>query len=137
MLTVNEPRVDDDRAVRHLVGRVGIAAFTAALLVSCSATPDPTPAPAVAQMEYRVGGLPVVEGPSGVRDDAPPPRRKAAYSDGHAVDTLVLSAVDDVEMFWQQAYPASFGARFDPVDELVSYDSLDPSSPEVCGNRDL
>jgi hypothetical protein len=35
-------------------------------------------------------------------------------------------------MFWHQAYPETFGAPFEPVDELVSYDSLDPSSPEVC-----
>lgn len=77
----------------------------------------------------------MVEGPSGWRNDAPPPRREADYSDGGAVDTLVLSAIDDVEMFWQQAYPNTFGAPFEPVDELVSYDSLDPSSPEVCGHN--
>ena len=102
------------------------------MLVACSGTPDSTSGAAVDQPEYRVGGLLVVEGPSGLRDDAPPPRREAGYSDGSPVDALVLAAVDDVEMFWQQVYPETFGAPFEPVDELVSYDSLDPSSPEVC-----
>lgn len=104
------------------------------LLVSCSSAPGPTSEPGVDDVEHLVGGLPVIEGPSGVRDDAPPPRRQASYSDGGAVDVLVLTAVDDVEMFWQKAYPEIFGASFEPVDELVSYDSLDPYSPEVCGH---
>nr|WP_144033066.1 peptidase [Mycolicibacterium vaccae] len=118
------------------VGRLFTTAILAmALLTACSAVPDTPAGPAVDQVEYRVGGLPVVEGPSGLRDDARPPRRGAQYSDGGPVDALVLAAVDDVEMFWQQAYPETFGAAFEPVDELVSYDSLDPSSPEVCGNE--
>jgi predicted metalloprotease len=115
--------------------RLSTAAFTTTLLVACSANPDSTTGPQVDQVEYRVGGLPVVEGPSGLRDDAPPPRRDAAYSDGSPVDALVLSAVDDVEMFWHKAYLETFGDPFEAVDELVSYDSLDPSSPEVCGNE--
>ena len=108
------------------------AAGTAvAMLVACSGTPDSTSGTAVDQTEYRVGGLLVVQGPSGLRDDAPPPRREAGYGDGGPVDALVLAAVEDVEMYWQQAYPETFGAPLEPVDELVSYDSLDPSSPEV------
>ncbi|WP_460359117.1 neutral zinc metallopeptidase [Mycobacterium sp. ZZG] len=115
-------------------GRPATIVLAAALLVACSASPDSTSGPAVDQVEYRVGGLPVVEGASGLRGDAPPPRRTAAYTDGGPVDALVLSAVDDVEMFWQQVYPDTFGSPFEPVDELVSFDSLDPSSPEVCGH---
>ncbi|MCV7056614.1 peptidase [Mycolicibacterium gilvum] len=103
------------------------------LVAACSSqhnvrTPDPADQP-----EYRVGGLPVVEGPSGLRDNAPGLRRGADGSDGGPADALVLAAIDDVEMFWQQVYPDTFGTQFRPVDELVSYDSLDPSSPEVCG----
>ncbi|WP_276000844.1 peptidase [Mycolicibacterium hippocampi] len=124
-----------DTRLAHCVTtrRFVTAVLTAALLAACSSTPGSTSRPADNQVEYRVGGLPVIEGPSGWREDAPAPRREAGYSDGGAVDALVLSAVDDVEMFWQQAYPETFGAPFDPVDELVSYDSLDPFSQEVCG----
>lgn len=115
--------------------RLLLSAVTLAtsMVTACSSGPDTPAGSAVEQVEYRVGGLPAVDGPSGLRDDAPPPRREAGNSDGGPVDALALAAVDDVEMFWKQAYPESFGAGFEPVDELVSYDSLDPYSPEICG----
>lgn len=124
-----------DQVLKRGIDRPATIALFAALLVACSASPDSSPGPSGDEVEYRVGGLPVVEGPSGLRNDAPTPRREANYSDGSAVDALVLSAIDDVEMFWQQTYPETFDTRFEPVDELVSYDSLDPSSPEVCGHE--
>lgn len=136
MLTIREPlRGVSRRACHHTLRRLGTAALAAAVLAGCYADPNSASGPAVDQVEYTVGGLPVVEGPSGLRDDAPPPHREAGYGDGGPVDGLVLSAVDDVEMFWQQAYSETFGAPFEPVNNLVSYDSLDPFSPEVCGHE--
>lgn len=102
------------------------------LLVGCG-TGQTSTAPAVDHVEYRVGGLPVTDGPSGLRDGAPAPQRVAEYSDDAPTDQLVLMAIDDVESFWEKAYPATFGERFEPVDGLVSYDSQDPHSPDVCG----
>jgi predicted metalloprotease len=135
VLTIDQPSSAVVRSARPTGRRLAAAALTAALLVACSPTPPSPPGPAADHVEYDVGGLPVIEGPSGLRADAPPPRRYAAYSDGGAIDALVLAAVDDVEEFWQPAYPDTFGAPFEPVDELVSYDSDDPSSPEVCGRE--
>lgn len=120
MLTVQPVNEAVSTTYRHASRRLSAAVLTAALLVACSPSRESTSAPAVEQVEYRVGGLPVVEGPSGLREDAPPPLREATHSDGGAVDSLVLAAVDDVEMFWQQAYPGSFGVPFQPVDELIS-----------------
>lgn len=81
----------------------------------------------------RVGGLPVVEGPSGVRADAPPPIGTVDNTDGGAMDRLALMAVNDIEEFWEQNYPRYLPGAFDPVDALVSYDSTDPNGPRVCG----
>ncbi|KUI22101.1 peptidase [Mycobacterium sp. IS-1496] len=122
------------RLVPHRGARLlATVTLLAQLLSGCASTPGPAHAPSVDQVEYRVGGMLVIDGPSGVRADAPPPQRAAENTDGGPVDDLVLLAVDDVETFWQQQYPEHFGARFQPANELVSYDSQDPYSPEVCG----
>ena len=82
----------------------------------------------------RAGGLPVTEGPSGVRDDAPEPEGEVQNTDDSAQDELALLAVNDVEEFWAQNYNAKWdGGKFTPVDDLVSYDATDPDSPTVCG----
>lgn len=131
MLTIHEPSNGADRPACHLaLHRFGTAALTAA-------APDSTSGPAVDQVEYHVRGLPLVERPSGLRDDAPPPRREAGYSNGGTVDALVLSAFDDVEMFWQQAYPETFGASFEPVNELGVLQLAGSVQPRgvLCGNE--
>ncbi|MGV0853054.1 neutral zinc metallopeptidase [Mycolicibacterium phlei] len=81
----------------------------------------------------RVGGLPVEEGPSGPRPDAPAPEGRVTNTNGGQLDELVLSAVNDIEEFWAKTYPRYLPGEFEPVRELVSYDSGDPDSPVVCG----
>lgn len=81
----------------------------------------------------RVGGLPVQDGPSGPRPDAPPPVGDVVNTDGGPIDELVLSAVNDIEEFWATAYPKYLPGEFRPIGQLVSYDSGDPDSPVVCG----
>lgn len=81
----------------------------------------------------RVGGLPVTEGHSGVRPDAPAPRRTAENTDGGQVDNLVLLAVDDIEEFWSQNYSGgSLFGTFTPVSRLVSFNSDQPPGLEIC-----
>ena len=66
----------------------------------------------------RAGGLPVTEGPSGVRDDAPEPEGEVLNTDDSAQDELALLAVNDVEEFWAQNYnPKWDGGKFTPVDD--------------------
>lgn len=117
---------------RSATARLGILVL-ACLVSACSTNQSPTSG-AADHVEFQVGGLPVADGPSGLRDDAPEPLREAEHSDGGDIDRLVLLAVDDVETFWEAAYPETIGEPFTPVDTLVSYDSQDPYSPEVCGN---
>ncbi|CDO23933.1 neutral zinc metallopeptidase [Mycolicibacterium mageritense DSM 44476 = CIP 104973] len=80
----------------------------------------------------RVGGLPVTDGNSGLRPNAPEPMRTAENSDGGDIDNMVLLAIDDIEEFWKEN-DSSLPKPFEPVETLVSYDSDDPNSPEVCG----
>ena len=80
----------------------------------------------------RVGGLPVGEGPSGPRPDAPPPVGTVENSDGGPIDRLVLLALNDIQEFWQENYDKYFSGGFAPIDTFVSYDSTDPDGPSVC-----
>ncbi|MFV1362179.1 peptidase [Mycolicibacterium elephantis] len=82
----------------------------------------------------RVGGLPVEEGPSGPRANAPAPRGTVENSDGGAIDRLVLLAINDIQEFWQQTYGKYLPGKFETVKTLISYDATDPSGPPVCGS---
>jgi predicted metalloprotease len=106
------------------------------VVLSLAGCASPTTAPPPSDefsTAFLAGGLPVTDGPSGLRSDAPMPQRSAEYSDGGSIDQLVLTAVDDVEQFWASTYPQTFDGSFSPVETLVSYDSEDPYGPEVCG----
>ena len=81
----------------------------------------------------RVGGLPVTGGPSGPRENAPPPTGKVYNTDGGAADKLALLAINDVEQFWQQTYNNLLKGTFTPIHQLISYDSNNPSSVSICG----
>jgi len=81
----------------------------------------------------RVGGLPVTQGPSGLRPDAPAPHGFVRNTDDGAMDRLALQGVDDVEQFWSEHYDPSWDGPFDPITNLMSYDSTDPFGPRVCG----
>ncbi|MFC7674120.1 neutral zinc metallopeptidase [Mycolicibacterium sp. GCM10028919] len=82
---------------------------------------------------FRVGGLPAEDGPSGVKDDSPDPTGEVQNGDGGDVDRLALLSVNDIVEFWQQNYAGALAGQFTPIENLLSYDSEDPSSPAVCG----
>ncbi|KUI36247.1 neutral zinc metallopeptidase [Mycobacterium sp. GA-2829] len=82
---------------------------------------------------FRVGGLPVEDGPSGVRDDAPEPTGEVENSDGGEIDRIALLSINDIVEFWQQYYGPPLEGEFEPVEPVHSYDSEDPSSPRLCG----
>lgn len=84
---------------------------------------------------FRVAGFPAVDGPSGVREDAPEPVGAVDNTDDGDVDRLALLAVNDIAEFWSQHYADALPGEFEPVEKLVSYDSNDPSSPRICGGR--
>jgi predicted metalloprotease len=82
---------------------------------------------------FHVGGLPAVDGPSRLRDNAPKPAGKVVNSDGGDIDKMALSAINDVEQFWSSHYEKPLQGSFRRVARLISYDSEDRDSPRVCG----
>jgi predicted metalloprotease len=123
------------RRARRLAGWLGAALTAALMLTGCGSTMLGGRAVSMLYDPSRAGGLPAADGPSGPRPDAPAPTRAAANSDNGPVDTLALSAIDDLEQFWSEHWDGALGGTYTPVAELVSYDAADPASPRVCGNN--
>lgn len=80
-----------------------------------------------------VGGLPTSTGPSGPREGAPDAERTVLNTDGSEIDVLSVNALADIEEYWQSTYPQIFGGRFEPVEELLSWNAFSMRSPEFCG----
>lgn len=72
---------------------------------------------------FRVGGLQAVDGPTGLRPDAPPPSREVEGTDGGRIDQLAAQSVSDLEAFWATSYPNTFDGDFEPVKTLYSWDA--------------
>ena len=137
------------RGNREMTGRTGFGcagsvmavACTAMFLAGCSGTSSGSAtvvngrATSMLFNPERVGGLPVGEGTSGRRPDAPQPEGTVENSDGGDIDRLAMLAVNDIQDFWHANYEKYLPGNFDPVDEFISYDSTDPSSPVLCGSE--
>ncbi|MEU8216325.1 neutral zinc metallopeptidase [Micromonospora taraxaci] len=81
----------------------------------------------------RIAGLEITTGPSGPRADVTDARLVVVGGDGGEADRLARNAVDDVQRYWADELPATFGRGFDPVARLMSYDSTGPGGT-VCGS---
>lgn len=112
-----------------------LAAATAAALVSGCSKPLEGGGQGKSSLfnPANVGGLPVVDGPSGVRPDAPEPDGEVLNGDGSEADRLGLLSVNDVVEFWEQHYTEPLKGSFEPVAKIASYDSTDPLGPSICG----
>ncbi|OHU93760.1 peptidase [Mycobacterium talmoniae] len=121
---------------RRRWGRSGIAAAVvgacAALTLSgCSDTVDGR-AVSVLDDPWRVGGLPVTDGPTGPVERALAPIGTVQNTDGGAIDRLALLSINDIQDYWKQNY-AGFTGSFAPVDTLISYGSKNPTGMTICG----
>ncbi|KWX57298.1 peptidase [Mycobacterium sp. NAZ190054] len=81
---------------------------------------------------FRVAGMPATDGPTGLRPGAEGPARDVEGTDGSAIDELAASAISDIEDYWATAYEETFGERFRPVAELISWDA-NGFDGEFCG----
>ena len=108
------------------------AGCTALLIAGCGGV---TQGQAVSPLydPFRVAGLPAEDGPSGIKDGAPDPVGDVEDTDDGDIDKLALLSVNDVAEYWEQHYADNLDGSFTPIDNLLSYDSEDPSSPTVCG----
>jgi predicted metalloprotease len=121
---------------RHLVGSVVGLAVTTLLLTSCATTLQGTPVSVFAD-PFSVAGMPAVNGPTGLRDDAEAPSRDVENTDGGEIDELAGSAVSDIEEFWAEHYGETFDGEFTPVKKLISWDSTDYDDVDFCGDSVL
>ena len=79
------------------------------------------------------GGLPVTEGPSGPRPNAPQPTGTVLNTDNGDIDHLVLFGLNDIEEFWKQNWPDGAKRPFKAVAEFLSYDPDHQRIVQVCG----
>ncbi|WP_052372116.1 metallopeptidase [Nocardia otitidiscaviarum] len=109
-----------------------LAVFTlvAALLTGCTFTVEGR-AVSIYDDPFQVAGLPTTSGPSGPRAGVPDSTLTATNSDGGAIDTLVLNALEDIQAYWQQEYPKEFGNEFTPVNTFVSWSARTPRAQAV------
>jgi predicted metalloprotease len=122
------------RRVTILAKATVIAGCAALTLAGCSGTTTTVNGRAVSVLydPADAGGLPVTDGPSGRRSNAPQPTGTVKNTDNGDIDHLALLALNDIEEFWKQNYPDGTKNPFKAVSTLVSYDSRDPQSPVVC-----
>lgn len=108
-------------------------AISAALLSTACTTLVQGQAVSVFDDPFYVAGMRAVDGPSGLRADAAEPSRDAVGSNGGAIDKLALSALSDIEEYWETAYTEAFDGEFEPADELISWDAASYEG-EFCGD---
>lgn len=85
---------------------------------------------------FQVAGLPTTGGPNGPRPDVPDSELTATNGDGGEVDAMALNAIEDIQTYWERAFPAEFpGETFDPVQKLISWNARATRSQAVdfCG----
>lgn len=105
-----------------------LSASTVVLATGCGAVTTDVTDP------FDVAGMPVRDGPSGLRADAPKPSRTVTKSDGGAIDVLAAQSVSDVEAYWRGAFGETFGAEFTPVRQLLSWNAKRPGgAASFCG----
>lgn len=120
---------------RLLGGAAGAAAvFAAALLMTSCTTLLDGQAVSVFDSPFYVAGMRAVDGPSGLRADAQEPSREAEGGNGGAIDRLALSALSDIEEYWETAYPDTFDGEFETADKLISWDSAGYGGEFCDGN---
>jgi predicted metalloprotease len=94
-----------------------MAAMAVVLATACGAMTSEVADP------FKVAGMRVTDGPSGLPPGAPKPSRTVTNTDGGPIDVLAVQAVSDVEDYWKGAFSDAFRTGFAPVRQLVSWDS--------------
>lgn len=72
---------------------------------------------------FTVAGLPVTDGPSGLRSDNEGPDLDIRGADGGEVDDLMAAALADLQTYWKQAFKPAFGQDFKTGLTFVSWDA--------------
>lgn len=123
--------------MKRLMTAIVLACCAALTLAGCAGKTTMTNGRAVSVLydPADAGGLPVTEGPSGPRSNAPQPTGTVLNTDNGEIDHLVLLALNDIEEFWKQNWPDAAKGPFKAVTDFVSYDSNDPRKLLICDRR--
>lgn len=105
----------------------------AALLGGCAATTIQGAATVRPIDLTMVAGLPLTDGPSGLRPNTRPADVHVDGAGRDEVDGIARDAVGDLQTFWDATFPVQFHKRFKPVDRFVSWDAdAAGRGPEFC-----
>lgn len=115
-------------------GRIAlIAVLAAGLLAGCAGQQISGSAQPTGDIDPgNVAGLPVTDGPSGLKPGASSARLTVVNGNGGAMDQLAEDALSDIYDFWSTALPKDFGKQFTPPKKLVSFDS-NGANMQICG----
>ncbi|MGB3485869.1 MAG: peptidase [Mycobacterium sp.] len=103
----------------------GLALAAAALLLAgCTTMLEGQPVSVFAD-PFRVAGMEAVDGPTGLRSDAPAPTREVEGTDGGQIDEISAQSITDIEDYWGGVFSDTFPGEFNPVSALVSWDPAD------------
>ncbi|HVV23895.1 MAG TPA: neutral zinc metallopeptidase [Pseudonocardiaceae bacterium] len=110
-----------------------IALTALALLTACAGQTVPGRARPSGDVDPgAVAGLPVTNGPSGLKPGVPTAKLNVSNYAGTDMDKLAVDALSDIFTFWSTTLPRDFGKKFTPVRKLTSFDS-NGANVEVCG----
>jgi predicted metalloprotease len=82
-----------------------------------------------------VAGLPVTQGPSGLKPGVANANLSVQNTDNGDMDHLAEDALSDIFLYWSQQLPTAFGKQFAPLTKLISFDS-NGTDVKVCGGQD-
>lgn len=112
-----------------------VVTVVASLVCSCAGQVVPGRArPSSDLNQQYVAGLPVTEGPSGLRPGVSDATLAVQHYANTDVDRLAVDALSDLDAFWVQAMPQDFHRNFTPPKTLISFDSQGAGVP-VCGQN--
>jgi predicted metalloprotease len=118
----------------HVLAGVALCVAAAGLLSACAGQSIPGHARAsVDASPADVAGLPITEGPSGLRPGVKQARLAVHGYAGTSMDKLAVDALSDVSAYWRATMPKDFGKRFAPIRHLNSFDSR-TAGGRVCGH---
>jgi predicted metalloprotease len=122
------------RALRRPALIAMLAVVTLGLGTACAGGGG-NPGPGYVDPNGNVAGLPVTHFESGLKPDAPKPNLTVKNANGSEEDKLATAAIADVQTYWAEYLPANFGGmKFEPVVDLLSYDSNGPDQKTACGS---
>ncbi|WP_099024518.1 neutral zinc metallopeptidase [Mycolicibacterium palauense] len=110
--------------MRPRIRRLLAVALAGTALAGCASVVDGKPVSVFAD-PFKVAGMQAVDGPSGLRPDAPHEFRAVEGTNDGTVDTVAGQSVTDIEEFWEQSFSETFPGAFTPVTSVVSWDAND------------